>query len=137
MSIPTTALKSFNVLFSKDFHNVLEGDYQRAMKKAVRSKRLPIVAPITEVNNNDTRLVMSVLTQCVIGEILINEVTPLTNGGVRISGILTPFGDGARLFIEAVKNNTLVSSIDNLFGLWGNEDNKFVTVLGLESKLTQ
>lgn len=137
MTNATTPLKTFEVPFTKEFHNVLESSFSRAMKKAVRRKRLPIVAPTSEINNNNTNLVMALLNECQIGEIIINNMTPLENGGVKISGTLTPFGDGARLFIEAVNNGTLTDSITNLYGLWGQEDHKFVTVLGLESSLAK
>lgn len=137
MTTTTTPLKTFDVPFQKDFLNVLEGDFERTMKRAVRRKRLPIVAPAMEINNNNTPMVMSIFTHSVIGQLEIHNVQPLVDGGVRLSGYLTPFGDGARLFIEAVENNTLVNSIQNLYGLWGNEDNKFVTVLGLESNLAK
>ncbi|UYE93536.1 hypothetical protein [Shewanella phage FishSpeaker] len=137
MTNATTPLKTFEVPFTKEFHNVLESSFSRAMKKAVRRKRLPIIAPISEINNNNTSLVMGALTTCQIGELLINNISPLENGGVKISGTLTPFGDGARLFIEAVNNGTLTDSITNLYGLWGQEDHKFVTVLGLESSLAK
>lgn len=137
MTNRTTPLKTFEVPFNKEFHNVLGDNFERTMKKAVRRKRLPIVAPTSEINNNNISAVMAPLTHCQIGEILINNLQTLKNGGVRISGTLTPFGDGARLFIEAVKNGTLTDSITNLYGLWGDEDHKFVTVLALESNLAK
>lgn len=135
MTLPKSQLKSFEVTFDKEFQGVRDGTLSRVMRRAILNRQLPIIATKEPVDNNKTHEVMRAVQNCVIGKLIIKSVTATPDDGIRVSGTLTPFGDGAKLFIDAVKDDTLVASIHNLFGLWGNTDEKFVTVLGLESNL--